>query len=74
MCLLLVWILPNTQQFMRRYQPVLGLRDVNRHDRIGPRRWWQWRPTPVWMLLLILLLLGTIYQFDKLSEFIYFQF
>ena len=74
-CLLLVWVLPNTQQFMRRYQPVLGLREVSRRfSSPGPRRWWQWRPAPLWMAFIILLLLGTIYQFDKLSEFIYFQF
>ena len=41
---------------------------------LGPRRWWQWRPTLGWSLFLILMMFGTIYQFDKLSEFIYFQF
>jgi D-alanyl-lipoteichoic acid acyltransferase DltB (MBOAT superfamily) len=74
-CLLIVWLLPNTQQFMRRYQPVLGLGDVSSRDaRPGARRWWQWRPTPLWIIVIILLLLGTIHQFDKVSEFIYFQF
>ncbi len=74
-CLAIVWFLPNTQQFMRRYQPVLGLREVSRRDaRVGARRWWQWRPTALWTVFIILLLLGTIYQFDKVSEFIYFQF
>ena len=72
-CLLLVWFLPNTQQFMRRYQPVLGLGPLGAGD-IGRRHWWQWRPTLAWVIFLLLLLLGTIHQFDKLSEFIYFQF
>ena len=75
MCLSLVWLLPNTQQFLRRYRPVLGLRSVSRRfSSPGRRRWWQWRPTPVWTAFLILLLMGVVYEFDKLSEFIYFQF
>lgn len=73
MCLLLVWCLPNTQQWMRRYQPGLGLRNLP-GGQLGPRAWWQWRPTGLWATFVILLLAGTIYQFDKLSEFIYFQF
>jgi len=72
-CLLLCWLLPNTQQFLRRYSPAL---DVGGFDgnRMGPRRWWQWRPTGWWFLFTLVVLLGTISQFDKVSEFIYFQF
>ncbi len=73
MCLLLVWALPNTQQVMRRYRPALGVRELFR-PRPGPRRWWQWRPTPLWTVFVVVLLVVTILQFDKLSEFIYFQF
>jgi len=74
-CVALVWLLPNSQQFLRRYQPVTGLAELGRRNiSIGHRRWWQWRPTAPWTAFLILLLLGIIYQFDKLSEFIYFQF
>ncbi|BCX49869.1 alginate O-acetylation protein [Haloferula helveola] len=73
LCVLLVWLLPNTQQWMRRYQPALGVGSMP-GGMLGQRRWWQWRPTPMWAIFLILLLAGTIYQFDKLSEFIYFQF
>jgi len=73
MCVLLVWCLPNTQQWMRRYQPGLGLSRLP-GGQLGKRHWWQWRPTGWWATFTILLLAGTIYQFDKLSEFIYFQF
>ncbi len=74
-CLALVWFLPNTQQVMRRYLPVVGLRQLTRDPvLVGPRHWWQWRPTPAWSVFLLLLLGGVIYSFDKLSEFIYFQF
>ncbi len=72
-CVLLVWLLPNTQQWMRRYQPGLGLSSLPGGG-LGPRRWWQWQPSVAWGIFLILLMAGTIYQFDKLSEFIYFQF
>jgi D-alanyl-lipoteichoic acid acyltransferase DltB (MBOAT superfamily) len=72
-CLLLVWLLPSTQQFMRRYQPALGLNHLP-DGRLGPRRWWQWRPSPAWAVFVIALLLAVLHQFDKVSEFIYFQF
>jgi hypothetical protein len=72
-CIILFWILPNTQQFMRRYQPAIDPSEFEDFTR-GPRRWWQWRPTPPWFAFTLLLLFVTIHQFDKLSEFIYFQF
>jgi len=69
-CILLCWLLPNTQQIMRRYRPALDV------ARFAPRghRWYQWQPTPLWFAFTLLLLLGTLYQFDKVSDFIYFQF
>ncbi len=72
-CVLLVWFLPNTQQFLRRYKPCLGLETMP-GGRLGRRQWWQWRPTTPWAIITFLLFVGTIYQFDKLSDFIYFQF
>ena len=43
--LLVVWFLPNTQEFLRRYQPALDPSRVL-DSRPGVRRWWEWRPTP----------------------------
>ena len=71
LCVLLVWLLPNTQQFLHRYRPALGMGKTAGGMR---RRWWQWRPTVAWTLFTTLLLLVVVYQFDKVSEFIYFQF
>ena len=34
----------------------------------------QWRPTPAWAAFTVLLFAVVLYEFDKLSEFIYFQF
>ncbi|MEK7951952.1 MBOAT family O-acyltransferase [Luteolibacter soli] len=73
MILLIVWLLPNTQQFLRRYNPALDPSRVM-DGRPGTRRWWEFRPNAVWAFGLVLLLAGVLYQFDKLSEFIYFQF
>lgn len=74
-CFLIVlcWLLPNTQQFMRRYQPAIDPSNFEDNHR-GSRRWWQWRPTTAWFCFSLLMLFVTIHQFDKLSEFIYFQF
>lgn len=36
--------------------------------------WWQWRPTPFWALILGLMLLISLYQMNKISPFLYFQF
>ncbi|MBB5352636.1 D-alanyl-lipoteichoic acid acyltransferase DltB (MBOAT superfamily) [Haloferula luteola] len=71
--LILVWFLPNTQQFMRRYFPALGLAQLP-GGALGPRKRWQWRPTTGWLLFTLALLYAVSREFDKLSEFIYFQF
>jgi D-alanyl-lipoteichoic acid acyltransferase DltB (MBOAT superfamily) len=74
-CIALVWLLPNSQQVMRRYFPAMGLRGLTgRSATPGPRHWWQWRPTWQWTAFIVVLVLGSIYEFDKVSEFIYFQF
>ncbi|MEM9237747.1 MAG: MBOAT family protein, partial [Verrucomicrobiota bacterium] len=71
--LLIVWLLPNTQQFLRRYRPALGLESLPA-AKLGRRRWWQWRPTLPWLAFTLILLYAVGRDFDQLSEFIYFQF
>jgi D-alanyl-lipoteichoic acid acyltransferase DltB (MBOAT superfamily) len=71
--LLICWALPNTQQFMRRYLPALDFRTYERAG-TGRHRWWHWRPTVPWALFTLVLLYAVGREFDKLSEFIYFQF
>ena len=71
--LILCWCFPNTQQFMKRYLPALGLCDFP-ELKPGPRRWWHWRPTVPWALFTLAILYGVGREFDKVSEFIYFQF
>jgi alginate O-acetyltransferase complex protein AlgI len=71
--LLVVWALPNTQQFLRRYRPALDIEEAT-GTRTGPHRWWQWRPTWPWLLFTLAILYAVGRDFDQLSEFIYFQF
>jgi hypothetical protein len=71
--LVIVWLLPNTQQFLRRYRPALGLSKLPDAE-LGRRRWWHWRPTLPWLAFTLILLYAVGRDFDQLSEFIYFQF
>ena len=70
--LIIAWCFPNTQQFLSRYRPALGLRDFEAEA--GGRKWWQWRPDARFAILTLLLAYLTAREFDKISEFIYFQF
>jgi hypothetical protein len=62
------WLLPNTQEIFRRYRPT-----ISPLPRSG-RKWWQWRPTPLFAGATVLLMVVIGINFDKVSEFIYFQF
>lgn len=65
-----VWLAPNTQQIMRRAQPVLGA-FVERADATA---WFQWRATPWLAAPLAVLALLVMVNLHKKSEFLYFQF
>lgn len=71
--LLLCWFAPNTQEIFRRYRPVL----FDRAEKLSPRfpnRSLQWRPTWPFALATLVVIIAVGLQFDKVSEFIYFQF
>jgi D-alanyl-lipoteichoic acid acyltransferase DltB (MBOAT superfamily) len=68
-----VWLFPNTQEIFARYRPALRVKGAP-FPAAGTRRWWQWRPTPAFAIATVLLAVATGLQFDKISEFIYFQF
>ena len=73
LCLIAVWLLPNTQEFMKRYLPAIGVKRLPGMTP-GARRWWHWRPTVPWALFTLAILYAVGREFDKVSEFIYFQF
>lgn len=71
LAIVIVWLLPNAQQFLGRFSP--HLRD-RRETVTKTLPWWRWRPIPAWTLLTLGLLFWVGHEFDRVSEFIYFQF
>lgn len=69
-CLGIVWLLPNTQQIMERYQPALGMIEPNESG----QSWWQWRPSRLFLGIGVLVATLGILSLNEISEFIYFQF
>ncbi|WP_243438916.1 MBOAT family O-acyltransferase [Fundidesulfovibrio soli] len=69
-----VFILPNTQQVLRRYSPGIGLYRGERHFLL---RGLVWKPTLGWALVVAVLLTAsvlTVFTSFKSLEFLYFQF
>jgi alginate O-acetyltransferase complex protein AlgI len=66
-------LVPNTQQIFARYKPALKVSGAPFPERTR-YRWYQWRPTPLFAALTIAFIVVIGLQFDKVSEFIYFQF
>jgi len=70
--ILIATLLPNTQQFMRRYRPALE----TYHGEIQRLRyrWLEWRPTLGWVVFIVCLSSISISMLSRASEFLYFQF
>jgi alginate O-acetyltransferase complex protein AlgI len=69
--LAIVWLAPNTQQIMERFDPALDYRPEPR----PAMRWLRWQPTRLWALAMtIVAYFGLLYMSSGFSEFIYFQF
>jgi alginate O-acetyltransferase complex protein AlgI len=71
--LLFVWLLPNTQEIMRRYEPALA--GEGWQSRIPM---WSsiltWQPNRRWAILAAVILVWGILGISRVSEFLYFQF
>lgn len=63
-----VFVAPNTQQIMARFDPAL--------ERVvaGPRQWLLWRPSRTWAMVSGLVAAIGVLALTQHSEFIYFQF
>ena len=70
--LLIVFCLPNTQQLMSRYQPVL-----ERYADSDERTPWpcvQWRPSIGWALYIGAIGAASVFCLGRIAEFLYYQF
>jgi len=65
--LLCVWLFPNSQQWLARYNPAW--------EKVkAPMAWWSWRPSRGYAFLMAMVLAMSILAFKKNSPFLYFQF
>lgn len=65
-----VWLAPNTQQWMVKFEPVLDDKFV----RLSKHDYFQWQPTRGWAAIAATIALISILNLARVSEFIYFQF
>lgn len=70
----IVKFLPNTQEFMRNYEPAIGADLIKVEKTTGLDIFLIWKPTLIWCLLITVLFLTCIVNMVKVSEFIYFNF
>ena len=73
--LAVVWVWPNTQQWMSRFEPAI---DALAHKTEQPFCWWwerlQWKPSTGWAVVTSFVALTGVLGLSQLSEFLYFQF
>lgn len=70
--LLVVWYMPNTQQFMYHYRPAF---ETCPNEIKPPRgRFLVWQPNLIWAAFIVILGYVSISKLSSVSEFLYFQF
>lgn len=69
--LIIVFLLPNTQQFLGYYSPHLRIRGAATER--APK-WLRWRPIAIMAIFLLLLFLLVTYRMADGGDFIYYQF
>ena len=67
----IVFLLPNTQQIMGKFQPTLN---AYLGDKLRVPAWAQWRPDRTWAVLGGCLAIAGVINITKVSPFLYFQF
>jgi hypothetical protein len=66
--LLLVWLMPNTQQIMANFKPGLNM------PKDFKPSWFTWKPSNTLAIVTVLCAVYATISISKISEFIYFQF
>jgi D-alanyl-lipoteichoic acid acyltransferase DltB (MBOAT superfamily) len=69
-CAFICWFMPNTQQYMRRYDPVIG----DAYPQSSGLASLQWQPGWLTACAVALLLGVSLLSLSAVTEFIYFQF
>ena len=67
--LLACWILPNTQQIMRKFEPAINFIENPRDPSFI-----EWKPSRVWSLAVLAMAVICLFNMTGISEFLYFQF
>lgn len=60
------WFAPNSQQILAAHHPVL--------EEVEYKGWLRWQPNKAWLIIVVMILLYSITEMEKVSEFLYFQF
>ena len=63
--LAIVWLAPNSQQFLAKHEPAL-------HEVAAGRVSWQ--PNARWALVIAIIFVVSVLHLSQITEFIYFQF
>ena len=67
--LLACWILPNTQQIMRKFEPAINFIEDPRDPAFV-----EWKPSRIWSLAVLVIAILCLFNMTGISEFLYFQF
>ncbi len=68
----IVWVMPNTQQFMCKYHPSFDIFKGKKLNSFSDKI--QWKPNLIWMLITSIIAAISILYISRASEFIYFNF
>jgi len=67
--LLACYILPNTQQIMRKFEPAVNFLEDPRNPSFI-----EWKPSRIWSLAILVMAVTCLFNMTGISEFLYFQF
>ena len=73
--LAVLWLWPNTQQWMERFEPALKYEQTARLESPARRFLFaRWRPTAAWAVVIVAVAISAVLHLAEISEFLYFQF
>jgi hypothetical protein len=70
----IAFLLPNTQQITRRFEPALDFLPAAHPDLSRVARWLTWLPSRRWAMFLGVLAVASLLSLNRPNEFLYFQF